>query len=60
MKAERRTVELYRKYLSHAPEDLVDNSFYLRALPSLKGNIWYYRKIAGRGTLGNVVKQNHG
>ena len=55
---ERCPVELYRKYLSHVPENLPDseNSFYLRALAKPNCNTWYYRKAAGRETLGNVVK----
>jgi integrase len=28
----------------------------LRALPKPNGQIWYYKKAAGRETLGNVVK----
>ena len=41
-KQEHCVVELYRKYLSLISQDLVDNSFYLRALPNPKGNMWYY------------------
>ena len=39
------------------PQDLFDNSFYLRTLSNPKRIIWYYRKDTGRGTLGNVVKK---
>ena len=53
---ERCPVELYNKYLSHVPTTTSDNAFYLRALPKLNGQIWYYKKAAGRETLGNVVK----
>ena len=50
-------VKLYRKYISHVPFDTADNSFYLRPLPKPKGNILYYKKAAGRETLGNVFKK---
>ena len=30
---------------------------YLGPLPKTKGNIWYYKKAAGRETWGNVVKK---
>ena len=50
-------MKLYKKYISHVPSETSDNSFYLRPLPKRKGNIWYYRKVAGRETLGNVVKK---
>ena len=53
---ERCPVELYKKYLSHVPRDTSNNAFYLRALPKPNGQIWYYKKAAGRETLGNVVK----
>ena len=55
--AERCPVELYKKYLSHVPKDTGDNAFYLRALPKPNGQIWYYKKAAGRETSGNVVKK---
>ena len=54
---ERCPVELYKKYLSHVPNKVSDNAFYLRALPKPNGKIWYYKKAAGRETLGNVVKK---
>ena len=54
---ERCPVELYKKYLSHVPNEVSDNAFYLRALPKPNGEIWYYKKAAGRETLGNVVKK---
>ena len=50
-------MKLYKKYISHVPSETSDNSFYLRPLPKPKGNIWYYKKAAGRETLGNVVKK---
>ena len=53
---ERCPVELCKKYLSHGPNEVSDNEFYLRALPKPNGEIWYYKK-AGRETLGNVVKK---
>ena len=56
-KPERCPVKLYKKYISHVPPETSDNSFYLRPLPKPKGNIWYYKKAAGRETLGNVVKK---
>ena len=56
-KPERCPVKLYKKYISHVPSETSDNSFYLRPLPKPKGNIWYYKKAAGRETLGNVVKK---
>ena len=34
------------------PNEVSDNAFYLP-----NGEIWYYRKAAGRETLGNVVKK---
>ena len=49
-------VELYKKYLSHVPTSTGDNAFYLRALPKQNGQIWYYKKAAGREKLRNVVK----
>ena len=42
---ERSPVELYKKYLSHMPNEVSGNAFYLRTL------IWYYKKAAGRETL---------
>ena len=54
---ERCPVELYKKYLSHMPNEVSGNAFYLRALPKPNGEIWYYKKAAGRETLGNVVKK---
>ena len=57
-KPERCPVKLYKKYISHVPLETTDNSFYLRPLHKPKGNIWYYKKAAGRGTLGNVVKRS--
>ena len=54
---ERCPVELYKKYLSHVPNEVSDNAFYLRALPKPNGEIWYYKRAAGRETLGNVVKK---
>ena len=56
-KPERYPVKLYKKYISHVPSETSDNSFYLRPLPKPKGNIWYYKKAAGRETLANVVKK---
>ena len=56
-KQERCPLKLYKKYISHVPSETSDNSFYLRPLPKPKGNIWYYKKAAGRETLGNVVKK---
>ena len=56
-KPERCPVKLYKKYISHVPSETSDNSFYLRPLLKPKGNIWYYKKAAGRETLGNVVKK---
>ena len=50
-------MKLYKKYISHVPSETSDNSFYLRPLPKPKGIIWYYKKAAGRETLGNVVKK---
>ena len=52
-------VELYKKYLSHVPDNLPesDNSFYLRGLSKANSKIWYYRKAARRETLGNVVRK---
>ena len=51
-------MKLYKKYISHVPLDTSDNSaFYLRPLPKPKGNIWSYKKAAGRETLGKVVKK---
>ena len=32
-----------------------DNAFFLRTLPTANYEIWYYKKVAGRETLGNVV-----
>ena len=56
-KPQRCPVKLYKKYISHVPLETSDNSFYLRPLLKPKGNIWYYKKAAGRETLGNVVKR---
>ena len=56
-KPQRCPVKLYKKYISHVPLETSDNSFYLRPLQKPKGNIWYYKKAAGRETLGNVVKK---
>lgn len=56
-KPQRCPVKLYKKYISHVPLETSDNSFYLRPLLKPKGNIWYYKKAAGRETLGNVVKK---
>ena len=56
-KPESYPVRLYKKYISHVPSETSNNSFYLRPLPKTKGNIWYYKKAAGRETLGNVVKK---
>ena len=47
---ERCPVELYKKYLSYVPKDTSDNVFYLCALPKANGQIWYYKKAAGRET----------
>ena len=53
---ERCPVEFYKKYLSHVPKDTSDNAFYsVPALPKPNEQIWYYKKAAGRETLGNVV-----
>ncbi|XP_022793730.1 uncharacterized protein LOC111332623 [Stylophora pistillata] len=54
---ERYPAELYKKYLSHVPNKVSDNAFYLRALTKPNGEIWYYKKAAGRETLGMVVKE---
>ena len=54
---ERCPVELYKKYLSHVPNQISDDAFYLRPLPKPKGVVWYYNKAMGRETLGNVVKK---
>ncbi|XP_022810328.1 uncharacterized protein LOC111347344 [Stylophora pistillata] len=54
---ERCPVELYKQYLSHVPNEANDNAFYLRALPKSNGEIWYYKRAAGRESLGNVVKK---
>ena len=56
-KPEHCPVKLYNKYISHVPSETSDNSFYLQPLPKPKGNIWYYKKAAGREMLGNVVKK---
>lgn len=56
-KPQRCPVKLYKKYISHVPLETSDNSFYLRPLQKPKGNIWYYKKAAGRETLENVVKK---
>ena len=40
--------------MSDVPKETFDNPFYLRALEI--GQIWYYKKGAGRETLGNYVK----
>ena len=58
-KPERCPVGLYKKYLSHVPDNLpeTDNSFYLRSLSKANSKIWYYRKAAGKKTLGNVVRK---
>ena len=53
---ERCPVELYKKYLLHVPTSTGDNAFYLRPLPKPNGQIWYFKKAAGREKLGNVVK----
>ena len=47
------TRSIWHTYLKDAPA----NSFYLRPLKEPKGNIWYYKIVAGRGTLDNVVAQ---
>ena len=49
-------IQKYKKYLSHVPTCTSENAFYLRALLEPNGQIWYYKKAAGRKTLGNVVK----
>lgn len=54
---ERCPVELYKQCLSHVPNEANDNAFYLRALPKSNGEIWYYKRAAGRESLGNVVKK---
>ena len=46
-----------KKYLSRVPNEVSDNAFYLCALPKRNGEIWFYKKAAGRETLGNVVKK---
>ena len=56
-KPERCPVKLYKKYISYVPSETSDNSFCLRPLQKPKGNIWYYKKAAGRETLGNVLKK---
>jgi len=43
--------------LQHVPKDVNENSFYLQALAKPKGDIWYYKKVDERETLGNVVKE---
>ena len=48
-------VKILKKYISHVPLDTSDNPFNLRPLPKPKGNIRFYKKAAGRETLGNVV-----
>ena len=48
-------VKLYKKYSSHVPSETSNNTFYLQPSPKTKGNIWYYKNVAGRETLGNVV-----
>ena len=55
--AERCLVELYKKYLSHVPKEISDDTFYLRALPKLREKVWHYNKPLGRETLPNVVKK---
>lgn len=54
---ERCPVELYKRYLSHVPNEVSDNAFYLLALPKPNGEIWNYKRAAGRETLGNVAKK---
>ena len=50
-KPERCPAELYKKYLSHVPDNLPgsDNSFYLRGLSKANAKIWYYRKAGLTG-----------
>ena len=50
-------VELYKKYLSQVSNEVRNNAFYLRTLPNPNGEIWLYKKAAGRETSGNVVKK---
>ena len=50
-------MKLYKKNIGRVHHNTSANSFYLRPLPKLKGNIWFYKKAAGRETLGNVVKK---
>ena len=50
-------VELYKKYLSHVPKEISDNTFYLHALSKPRGVVWYYNKPTRREMLGNVVKK---
>ena len=56
---ERCPVELYKKHLSHVPNEVSDNAFYLCALPKPNGEIWYYKKAAGRETFRKCGKENY-
>ena len=37
--AERRPVELHKKYLYNVPKEIIDDTFYLRALPKPRGEV---------------------
>ena len=50
-------VELYKKYSSHVPKEISDDTFYFCALPKPRGKVWHYNKPLGRETLANVVKK---
>ena len=57
--AERCPVELYKKYLSHVPNEVSDNVFYLRALPKPNGEIWYYKKGSRERSFRKCCKENY-
>ena len=50
-------VELRKNYLSYVSEEISNDTFYLRALPKPRGEMWYYNGPVGRKTLGNVIKK---
>ena len=54
---ERCFVELYKKYCSHRPVDVIGDTFYLSPLSKPKGMVWFKNQPIGIHTLASTVKR---
>ena len=50
-------VQLYKKYCSHRPADVIGDTFYLSPLSKPKGVVWYKNQPIGVHTLATTVKR---